>query len=333
MQFLSDIQAIKIFEFLPNSTQSRLISRGGNYGIPASDLLRKMPKNLLDNPEDIEQFLNIKEISHEDPISKGGSPNNFDNWNFEDSQTNRVRGANQVTFEEKIYTDLDNQIDAYLIDSKTPDNYFNETQLKDIETILNPENQSLSSQFFELNLDDAISGGLSTGYVIGRPVNSAFKFLRKIDWKQFVINYKYRNTIFDKAIKTFLEEGWEELAKSIVIGFMIVSFPPLRYLLIGKYTAGLMSLGFRWLSARKFLSGKVGLAFARIGDSLDNIASFFKKLFKLAENLIDGLVEIVISVAKKIGQIIQTIAQDIFDWIMNFFDPQNERKVINISTF
>ena len=333
MKFLTESQAIRILEILPNSTQARLISRGGNYGIPASDLLRKMPKNLLDNPEDIEQFLNIKEISHEDPISKGGSPNNFDNWNFEDSQINRVRGANQVTFEEKIYTDLDNQIDAYLIDSKTPDNYFNETQLKDIETILNPENQSLSSQFFELNLDDAISGGLSTGYVIGRPVNSAFKFLRKIDWKQFVINYKYRNTIFDKAIKTFLEEGWEELAKSIVIGFMIVAFPPLRYILIGKYIAGIMTLGIRWLSAGKFLSGKVGLAFARIGDSLDNIASFFKKLFKLAENLIDGLVEIVISVAKKIGQIIQTIAQDIFDWIMNFFDPQNERKVINISTF
>ena len=114
---------------------------------------------------------------------------------------------------------------------------------------------------------------------------------------------------------------------------MIVSFPPLRYLLIGKYTAGLMSLGFRWLSARKFLSGKVGLAFARIGDSLDNIASFFKKLFKFAEVLIDRLVEIVISVAKKIGKIIQTIAQEIFDWIMNFFDPKNERKVINISTF
>ena len=333
MNFLTDLQATEIFEILPNSTQSLLISRGGNHGIPASDLLRKIPQNLLDNPQDIEQFLKIKDIGHFIPTSKGGSSNNFDNWDYEDFQINRARGAKEVTLNEKINADFDNQIDAYLIDSKTPDNFFNETQIKDIETILNPDNQATASEFFELNLDDAISGGLSTGYVIGRPVNSAFKFLRTIDWKKFITDYKYRNTIFDKAIKSFLEEGWEELAKSIVIGFMIVAFPPLRYILIGKYTAGIMTLGIRWLSAGKFLYGKVGLAFARIGDSLDNIASFFKKLFKLAEVLIDRLVEIVISVAKKIGKIIQTIAQEIFDWIMNFFDPQYARKIINISSY
>ena len=71
------------------------------------------------------------------------------------------------------------------------------------------------------------------------------------------------------------------------------------------------------------------MAFARIAESLDLIADFFRKLMKFAERIVDSLVETIIKIAKNIGEKVKEIAIKIYKWLMNFFFPENENLILD----
>ena len=334
MNYISNQKATELFSTLPPDIQAKLIQRGGNYGIPGSDLIRKIPEHLLNNPQDIESFLSIKDVSHKIARSKGGSPNSFDNWIFEDSSVNRARGNSPMGLSEEVYADMDNKLDAYLIDSLTPDPILeNAAKIEDIKTIISTENLEETNRFFNSNLEEVAPASITIGYVVGRTTREAMSFLRDIDWKRFRKESQYRNYIVNNALKRFLEDGWEDLSKSIVMGFLIVGFPPLQFLFVGQGVIGLVALGVRWLLSKNIFPSKVGLAFARIGDTLEQTSSFLRKCFKFAEKIVDTIVSMVIRIAKSIGEYIKEIAQSIYNWIMNFINPNQEPKLISIEAY
>ena len=328
--YLSDLEALNLFSQIPDSLQSYLIARGGQYGISGTELLRKVPQHLVDNPLDVEEYLRSKDISHIQATSQGGSPNDFNNWIFEDPSINRARGADPMNFHEQISAEIDNNIDAYLIDSSTPDDLIsNAVSVDDIESVIAENNFELLNEFLESNLQELVSSGISIGYVVGKSSRQAMLFLRDIDWRRFRYDITYRNIVVNDAFKSFKENGWKELTKSLVIGFLIVGFPPLRFLFIGKCVAGFASFGFRWLASRKFVKGEIGWALTRIANCFDTLNGFFSKLLKFAEDIVGALVEFVIEIAKGIGETISNmaegikqIAQNILDWILNFFDVE-----------
>ena len=148
--YLSDLEALNLFSQIPDSLQSYLIARGGQYGISGTELLRKVPQHLVDNPLDVEEYLRSKDISHIQATSQGGSPNDFNNWIFEDPSINRARGADPMNFHEQI-SEIDNNIDAYLIDSSTPDDLISNAVSVDIESVIAENNFELLNEFLESN--------------------------------------------------------------------------------------------------------------------------------------------------------------------------------------
>ena len=91
-----------------------LEQRGMKYGITLDDMLSKTPPSCRDNPIDIIEFWDNKEISHILPVSThphlAGDPSN---WLPEDPESNRARGANPITNEELIQISNDNMQDSY----------------------------------------------------------------------------------------------------------------------------------------------------------------------------------------------------------------------------
>ena len=82
----------QILNGLPPRIRTYVASRGSSHGIPAVDLIAKLPTSVLGSPLAIEQFLRQRDISHVVATSAGGSSNAFENWNFEEPSRNRSRG-------------------------------------------------------------------------------------------------------------------------------------------------------------------------------------------------------------------------------------------------
>ena len=118
---LKSVEALKIFADLPEVLQAYMTGRAGEYGIPAHELLQKMPQMLLDNPVEIFKFLKSKHISHLKAISEGGSENSFWNWTFEDGSVNMSRQADPMRLEEFLDAQIDSKNDALAIEFGTPD--------------------------------------------------------------------------------------------------------------------------------------------------------------------------------------------------------------------
>ena len=94
-------EAQAIIDGLPDDVADYISNRGGNHGIDQIDLIRKTPSELHDNPAAMEAFMRSRDISHYHATSKGGCPNCFDNWMFEDPSINRSRGNDYMTPEER----------------------------------------------------------------------------------------------------------------------------------------------------------------------------------------------------------------------------------------
>ena len=87
-----------------------LTDRGAPYGISAGELFESIPENAR-SPKVAYEYMQLKDISHIEPLSKGGDPAG-DNWILEDSSVNRARGAETMTDAEKTAAHADAQIDA-----------------------------------------------------------------------------------------------------------------------------------------------------------------------------------------------------------------------------
>ena len=118
---ITSTEAVKLYANMPEVVQAWLAGQGSRYGILPSELLMKVPQNLLDNPVEIFKFIKSKDISHIIATSKGGSPNNFNNWIFENASINRSRQADPMGLEEYLQAQIDNKFDSFGIDFGTPD--------------------------------------------------------------------------------------------------------------------------------------------------------------------------------------------------------------------
>ena len=90
--------------------------RGAKYGISAFEIYETIPENVRD-PESAYEYMQMKDISHKVPLSKGGDPAG-DNWILEDSDVNRARGAENMSPEEEEAARQDAQDDANSISGK-----------------------------------------------------------------------------------------------------------------------------------------------------------------------------------------------------------------------
>ena len=87
-----------------------LTERGAPYGISAEELLTQIPESAR-SPKVAYEFMQLKDISHIEPLSKGGNPAG-DNWLLEDSSVNRSRGAETMTEGEIVAANNDSIVDA-----------------------------------------------------------------------------------------------------------------------------------------------------------------------------------------------------------------------------
>ena len=87
-----------------------LTERGAPYGISAQQIFEQIPANAR-SPKVAYEFMQLKDISHIEPLSKGGNPAG-DNWLLEDSSTNRARGAQTMTTSEQTAAKADAVVDA-----------------------------------------------------------------------------------------------------------------------------------------------------------------------------------------------------------------------------
>ena len=101
---------------------SRLESRAANHGIDMDVLLDKIPSNVVDSHVEVNEWLDMKDVSHKMPVSTHPHlASDPDNIIWEDSDVNRARGAEPMSELEVLTAQLDNQLDAKAIDGSTVD--------------------------------------------------------------------------------------------------------------------------------------------------------------------------------------------------------------------
>ena len=114
---------------------NQLESRAYNHGMDVADLVEKIPLNVVDSPSEVNEWLSQKDVSHIYPQSThpwlASDP---DNVMWEDSSVNRSRGAEVMTEAEVLTAELDNSLDADIIDSTFVDDN-NEEWLEVLEMI------------------------------------------------------------------------------------------------------------------------------------------------------------------------------------------------------
>lgn len=87
-----------------------LDDRGAKYGIEGIEIYKEIPFEARD-PQVAYEYMQLKDISHIEPLSKGGDPAG-DNWFLEDSEVNRARGAETATEAEQAAAEADGKRDA-----------------------------------------------------------------------------------------------------------------------------------------------------------------------------------------------------------------------------
>ena len=88
-----------------------LDDRGARYGIPGSEIHEAIPAAIRSDAKQSFDYMQMKDISHIQPLSKGGPPAG-DNWILEDSDVNQARGAKEMTPEELEAAEADSDIDV-----------------------------------------------------------------------------------------------------------------------------------------------------------------------------------------------------------------------------
>ena len=98
-----------------------LSDRAALYGGDISDILNKTPTSMWDNPDELVEFWEGRDLSHIYPQST--YPNMSNDWGNimpEDPSVNRARGAEIMSPWEQTLAELDNEIYADIIDLDTP---------------------------------------------------------------------------------------------------------------------------------------------------------------------------------------------------------------------
>ncbi len=98
-----------------------LSNRAEIYGGDISDILNETPTSMWDNPDELVEFWEGRDLSH--IFAQSTHPWLSDDWSNimpEDPSINRGRGADMMTPMEETMAQLDNEIYADVIDMTTP---------------------------------------------------------------------------------------------------------------------------------------------------------------------------------------------------------------------
>jgi len=317
---ISESAAVSIFKALPEALQAYLLQRGGPYDISASELLRKIPETLLDNPIEIYNFLKLKDISHLQATSNGGIPNSFFNWVFEDASINRSRQAATMTFNDLLSAHLDNQVDSGFVEFGTSDpgspayNAAFKELFGDLESFPIASDYSTAATNFNSlhgNYYDADHGtyfnlgdhterllknsieqlGIPIGYITIRGIRQIWPFLQSIDWREFRASSNYRFHTLNRALLTFRRGGWKEIPKAVVMGILISAFPPLSYLVAALGITGVASLGVRWLASLNDSSSPISNILSIAHSSIVKVQTYLVNVLKSIEKIVDVVIE------------------------------------------
>ena len=333
---ISSTEAVKLFNNLPEVVQAYIASRSGAYDIAPSEILMKIPTTLLDNSVEIFKFLKSKDISHITATSRGGSPNDFTNWIFEEASINRSRQADPMGLEDYLQAQIDNQVDALGIEFGTPDpgtvgftKEFGEafgldaanqaTEMADVgeeiaklSGFYQVPKDGFPGEFTPVSIESEATNvlqeslseiGIPVTYVALRGIRSVWPFLKSINWKEFKSNCRYRFSVVNRALKAFREGGWKEAVKAILMGFLIAAFPPLGYLLAALGLTGIATLGIRWLANNYHnLPAGVANAFRLIANVLQSAQKLLQRIFVFVERIVDVVVETATNVVREVVQ-------------------------------
>jgi hypothetical protein len=91
----------------------RLDKQASRYGGNASDILSRLPDNLLDSTSEIKQVMDLKHLAH--VHSQSRHPDLKDDWNnifLQDAEDNLSNAAETATIYEQINARIDLQINA-----------------------------------------------------------------------------------------------------------------------------------------------------------------------------------------------------------------------------
>ena len=331
--FINANEATRLFSYLPDVLQAYIAQRAGKYGIPPHEVLMKMPSNLHDNPVEIFKFLKSKDVSHLTATNAGGSPSEFTNWTFEDAIPNSARQDDPMKLGEYLDAQLDNQLDSLGIEFATSDpgsasynEAFSEAfGIKEtpsvnldefIEKLTAPgvsHNVIETGEKIVINAGDATDGllsglvdslaetGVPVAYIAVRGFGAVLPFLRSINSKKFRTNSQYRQATLARALRLFRENGWKDLAKSVVVGFLIAMFPPISYFVAAVGLTGVAAMGTRWLAHKclKF-NGPLADALDAVADALTTVHAFLKRALDALEKIVEVVVEVASNVTKRV---------------------------------
>lgn len=138
----------------------RLDKQASRYGGSASDILSRLPENLLDSTSEIEQVMDLKHLAH--VHSQSRHPDLRDDWNnifLQDAEDNLSNATEAATVYEQINARIDLQFDASVAELANSDDSVEVKNqlLEHIEE--NPPQQLTSdtmSPFLDERADDSI---------------------------------------------------------------------------------------------------------------------------------------------------------------------------------
>ena len=98
-----------------------LTERAQRYGGGISDILNETPQSMWDNPNELVEFWEGRDLSHIFPQSLHPElANDWTNIIPEEPSVNRARGAEVMSPAEELIAEMDNEIYAEIIDYTTP---------------------------------------------------------------------------------------------------------------------------------------------------------------------------------------------------------------------
>jgi len=138
----------------------RLDKQASRYGGSASDILSRLPDNLLDSTSEIEQVMDLKHLAH--VHSQSRHPGLKDDWNnifLQDAEDNLSNAAETATVYEQINARIDLQLDASVAELAISDDSV-EVKYQLLEHIEENPPQRLDadtlSQYLDERADDSI---------------------------------------------------------------------------------------------------------------------------------------------------------------------------------
>jgi len=148
--------------------------------------------------------------------------------------------------------------------------------------------------------------GVPVAAVVARGASSVWPFLRSIQWKRFVSDWRYALKTLNRAMRIWREGGWKEACRCIVLGVMVAMLPSLSTMVAALGLTGLGAMGARWLADRRFMQGtQLGAVLVRVAEVLHHCRRFLATVFRIVERVADVVVEATTRVVKRVATTVE----------------------------